>query len=178
MATQPPTEAETLVFITDLDTGESARLPGEPNPDILTALIKEAQAAHTVLLNREGNVIERQHRVAQLWLAAAALCATAGLLHGAVADWWLAFGFACGFSVCVLLLGPQAATLPGYALGDFNDPWRLADPQTPQVLLSTWQEVIARSEQALVQRLRRFAISVWLLALCAPLAILSRIAQA
>ncbi len=178
MSHPAPTDDDTLVFITDLDTGDPALPPGEPVPDVLAALLADAKTAHAVLLAREASVIERQHRVAQLWLAAAALCATAGLLHGAVADWWLAFGFACGFSVSVLLLGPQGASLPGYALSDFNDPWRLADAQTPSTLLSTWQEVIARSEKAVARRVWRFAVSVWLLALYTPLAILSRIAHA
>lgn len=166
----------TVTFAMDFSTGKSTSMPAPPDQALLAELLTDARAFHAVVLTREAGVVERQHRVAQLWLAAVVLCSAAGLFGASHTDLWLALGFSIGFGISVLLIGPQAASLAGYALSDFNDPDVLGRPEnTRLVLLSTWQEVIKRSEDAYRLRLKRFAISVWMLAFFTPVAILSRL---
>lgn len=167
---------DSLVFAMDMATGESVPMPGAPDAGLLEDLLRDARSTHTVLLARESNIMERQYKLSQLWLAAVALCTAAGLWGDARADLWMALGFAVGFGVSVLLMGLQQATLPGYAVGDFIDPYAMASPEhTRQVLLSTWAEVIRRSESALTLRLKRYSAGVWLLAAYMPASILARL---
>lgn len=165
-----------VTFFMDTITGESRPAPKAPDMALVAELLGDARAAHAGLVLREANVVDRQYRVAQLWLAAVGLCSAAGLFGARPVDLWLALGFAVGFGVSVLLIGPQRGTLAGIGLLDFNDPYPLGEPvATRLVLLSTWEEVIKRSTSAIEARVRRFAISVWLLAAFMPLAILARL---
>jgi len=120
-------------------------------------------------------LIARVERLGQLWLAASALFAAAGLFGGLTADLWLAFGFACGFALSVVLRLPQPATLAGLLMVEFNDPYALADEQTPARLLATLDEINQRACEALAARLRRYTISVVMLSVYVPLALLLRV---
>ncbi len=177
MIPKPSTEDDgTVTFAIDANTGNPATMPQPPDQALVAELLSDARALHTALLVREASIVERQYRVAQLWLAAVALSSASGLFGATHADLWLALGFSLGFGLSVLLIGPQAASLLGYALSDFNDPDMLGKPEhTRLVLLSTWQEVIARSEAAIETRVKRFALSVRILAVFTPVAILARL---
>jgi hypothetical protein len=169
-------QEEVLIFTSDLNTGESVPLPEAPDMAWVDELLREARNNHGLLVAREASVVERQHRAAQLWLAAVALCSAAGMFGGHPGDLWLAFGFACGFALSVLLTGPQPASLTGFPFQAFmTDEMLGRGAHSRLVLLSTWQEIILLAQVALQRRVIRFGISVWLLAAFAPLALLSRI---
>jgi len=164
-----------LNVVLDIETGQSSPPPATARPEVVRLLIDEARRMHDRLIARELVVVTRAGNMGQLWLAASALFAAAGLFGGHHTDLWLAFGFACGFALSVALMSPQQATLPGMLMVEFNEPYALADHQTEARLLSTLDEINKRSAQALEKRIRRYAISDWLLALYVPLALLLRL---
>jgi len=61
---------DSLTFATDAKTGEPATMPAPPNPQLLAELLTDARAFHANVIAREAGVIERQYRIAQLWLDA------------------------------------------------------------------------------------------------------------
>jgi len=162
-------------IVWDMETKKSVPPPAAANPATVQLLMDEARRMHEHLIARELVLIERVARLGQLWLAASALFAAAGLFGGLTADLWLAFGFACGFSLSVVLMLPQQATLAGMLMVELNDPYALADEQTPSRLLATLDEINKRSCDALAARLRRYTISVGMLAVYVPLALLLRV---
>jgi hypothetical protein len=162
-------------IVLDMETGTSVPPPAAANPATVQLLIDEARRMHEHLIARELVLIDRVARLGQLWLAASALFAAAGLFGGLTADLWLAFGFACGFALSLKMMLPQQATLAGMLMVELNEPYALADEDTPSRLLSTLDEMNKRACAALAARLHRYTVSVVMLAVYVPLALLLRV---
>jgi hypothetical protein len=155
---------EDLVFFADEQGAPTTAATGVPDPAWLEKLVAEGERQEGRLWEVVKSLTERQLRLAQVWLAGAALFAWPKLSgSGTNLDLWLAGGFGLGFLGTLLglrfrLLGPI-----GPGLSDFNGWDELRRPQSEnlQVLLSTWQVIIARRVEDLSRRGQHFNWGLW-----------------
>lgn len=154
-------------FLVDTETGRSFSVDREePDPAFVQMLISEAQRVRKELAQVHQLLVERMFRVAQMWMAGAALFAAGALWQPSRAGWALAAGYAAGFALALYGQRARTSAPAGVAPAAFND-WRALRTRTEtnlQVMLSTWDAIIERAHDEIAWRAKWLNVNLGVLA--------------